>query len=135
MTRRRADPAWLDRETVERLNLELCAATGGLAGLRDLHGLESALWAAQATFLYGGGDLFDAAASYARSLCLNHPFHDGNKRAGLAAAAIFLRANGWQLEAPEDEAVERMLAAARGELSAVALAAWLRARCVPCEGL
>ena len=28
----------------------------------------------------------------------NHPFLDGNKRAGIAAAALFLRVNGFELK-------------------------------------
>ena len=31
------------------------------------------------------------------SLIRNHPFVDGNKRTGIAAAALFLHRNGWHL--------------------------------------
>jgi death-on-curing protein len=55
----------------------------------------------------------------------NHPFIDGNKRAGFMAAYTFLAANGWQLIAPEEEAVVFTLALAAGELDAAAYGAWL----------
>jgi death-on-curing family protein len=64
--------------------------------LRDPGLFESALAAPQAGF--GGYDpypgLFDKAAVLMRSLIANHAFVDGNKRAGLFAALLFLRING-----------------------------------------
>ena len=46
---------------------------------------------------------FEMAAAYLFYLCRNHPFVDGNKRTGIAATALFLRANGWHLTAGQVE--------------------------------
>jgi len=42
-------------------------------------------------------DIYDIAAAYAYHQAQNQPFLDGNKRAGLAAAAAFLFMNGIDL--------------------------------------
>jgi len=62
-------------------------AAGGSLGLRDLGALESAVAQPQATFegrpLYP--DVNSMAAALGYSIVANHPFIDGNKRAGHAA--------------------------------------------------
>lgn len=42
-------------------------------------------------------DVFYLAAVLAQKIMLNHSFPDGNKRASVAAADVFLRLNGFQL--------------------------------------
>ena len=102
----------------------------GSAGLRDLGGLESAVARPQMTF--GGEDLYpelpDKAAALMHSLVANHPFVDGNKRVGAMAAELFLAINRVQLVATDREVIETTLAVARGEVSAEALAIWIRQR-------
>ncbi|HEV2596338.1 MAG TPA: type II toxin-antitoxin system death-on-curing family toxin, partial [Sphingomicrobium sp.] len=45
-----------------------------------------------------------------------HPFQQGNKRTGFAAAEIFLDANGWLLDIPDFEDIaEEIIAAAEDE--------------------
>ena len=39
------------------------------------------------------------AAALFESLLMNHPFVDGNKRVAFFATDVFLRMNGWRLEA------------------------------------
>ena len=41
------------------------------------------------------------AAAYCFHLVANHPFVDGNKRVGAAAASVFLEMNGWTLAAEQ----------------------------------
>ncbi|MGQ0653412.1 MAG: type II toxin-antitoxin system death-on-curing family toxin [Betaproteobacteria bacterium] len=86
----------LDVAAALAIHAEVLAAHGGLAGLRDRGLLESAVAAPQAT--YGGAPLIanpiEVAAAYLFYLCRNHPFVDGNKRTALAAALVFLEANG-----------------------------------------
>lgn len=86
----------LGAEAVLAIHAEVLAAHGGRAGLRDRGLLESAVAAPQASF--GGKPLIDdpveIAAAYLFYLCRNHPFADGNKRTALAAALVFLEANG-----------------------------------------
>lgn len=83
-------------EAVLAIHEEVLAAHGGLSGLRDRALLESAVAAPQASF--GGTPLIrdpiELAAAYLFYLCRNHPFADGNKRTALAAALVFLDANG-----------------------------------------
>jgi death-on-curing family protein len=61
------------------------------------------------------------AAAYLFHLTQNHPFLDGDKRAGANAAIAFLRINDWETTFSEDELVDVVLAdrlsgmAARGQ--------------------
>ena len=94
------DLRYLDVEAVLAIHAEVLAAHGGLPGLRDQGLLESAVAAPKASF--GGqpliSDPVEVAAAYLFYLCRNHPFADGNKRTALAAALIFLEANGKLLD-------------------------------------
>ena len=101
---------------------------GGLAGVRDLHLLVSAVMMPQQQF--GGSYLHDGvtgmAAAYLYHICQNHPFHDGNKRAAALAALVFLDANG-QTCLPEPEDLERItLSVASSETGKEQLTAWMR---------
>jgi len=118
---------------LERLHQMQLQAFGGAAGLRDRGGLEAAAARPQMTF--GGDDLYaDVAAKAAalmHSTVMNHPFVDGNKRVGAMAAELFLVVNAQRLEAPDEALVELAFAVARGEVSAEALAIWIRQRSRP----
>jgi death-on-curing protein len=103
---------------------------GGGTGLRDPGALEAAAARPQMTF--GGEDLYpdltDKAAALMHSLVMNHPFVDGNKRVGAHAGILFLLANGVEPDFSPAELTDIILAVARGEVSAEALAIWLRQR-------
>ena len=90
-------PVWLLKETVLALHERLLADFGGSAGLRDEGLLDSALARPENLFAYGTPTVFELAASYAFGLVKNHPFIDGNKRVGFAAALVFLEINGRSL--------------------------------------
>ena len=115
-------------EAVKAIQAEVLAAHGGSAGLREAALLESAVAAPQATMM--GEPLFadpvDITAAYLFYLCRNHPFVDGNKRTGFLAAYVFLDMNGWELMAPEDEAVAVVLALATGEMKEHGFSGWLK---------
>ncbi len=93
--------------------------------------LESALGAPQQTF--GGEflhpDVFAQGAALLRSIALNHPFVDGNKRTAFMATFVFLQLNGHDFSAPEPEVVEYMIDVASRSLPLEAIAAWLRSSC------
>ncbi len=125
------DPIWLDCGVVLAVQRELLARFGGLDGIRDECLLESALNRPLQLFHYGDPTTFDLAASYAEGIVKNHPFLDGNKRAGFMAAYTFLAANGQQLEAPEEEAALQTLALAAGAIGAEEFSAWLAKSCSP----
>jgi death-on-curing protein len=120
------EPQWLLRETVLALQERLLAEFGGLSGLRDAGLLDSALARPQQLLSYGEPSLFDLAAAYAFGLIRNHPFLDGNKRIGFAAAVLFLELNGKRFTAAEAEATLKTMALAARELSEASYAAWLR---------
>jgi death-on-curing protein len=70
------------------------------------------------------------AASYGVGVAKNHPFVDGNKRAALLAAGLFLYLNGFHLQATQADTTLTMLGVAAGEVSEEAFAAWLRGHIV-----
>lgn len=119
------EPNWMDREVLLAIQSELLNRFGGLAGIRDEGLLDSAINKPKNLFAYGEPSVFELAASYAMGLVKNHPFLDGNKRIGFMAAYVFLGANGWSLEATEEEAVLQTLALAAGECAEADYAAWL----------
>jgi death-on-curing protein len=119
------EPNWLAREVLLAIQGELLNRFGGLAGIRDEGLMDSAINKPKNLFAYGQPTPFELAASYATGLVKNHPFLDGNKRIGFMAAYVFLGANGWSLEATEEEAVLETLALAAGESTESDYAAWL----------
>lgn len=123
------EPVWIDETDVYTFHQEMLAMFGGLSGLRDEGLLQSALSRPRHLFHYGKPSLFELAAEYAFGIVKNHPFFDGNKRAGFMAAALFIEANGWSFGASEEEVVVHTRALAAGEVGAEEYAAWLKASC------
>lgn len=91
---------------------------GGDYGLRDRGLLESALGNAQAMFggQYLYPDIYSQAASYLFSIVKNHPFVDGNKRAGAMAAVVFLELNQHHFNAPPDVFANLVIDVASGKM-------------------
>ena len=121
-------PIWLDRSDCLAIHEMILAQHGGLAGVRDERLLESALNKPQNLIAYGSPSLTELAASYAAGIILNHPFVDGNKRAGFMLAATFLEINGLELTASEESVVKNTLALADGKLKEAGYAAWLKSK-------
>ena len=129
------EPRWVPRLVIEAVHLDQVREHGGLLGIRDENALESALARARQRWTYAPeSDLSRLAADYAFGICTSHPFDDGNKRISFLAAVIFLGLNGFDLVAPGDEVVERMLALASGKLDEEAIASWIRSRMQPRSG-
>lgn len=122
-------PAWVDLDDCLAFHEEMLSRFGGLSGIRDKGLLDSALARPQQLFAYGEPSLFDLAAAYASGIIRNHPFLDGNKRAGFLAAALFLEVNGFRFTAPEEEVVVQTLGLAAGAVSESAYAAWIEKSC------
>lgn len=101
-------PLFLDIDRIFRIHQSLIERYGGTMGVRDVGQLHSAIAMPQAAFggEYLHKDLFEMAAAYLYHISQNHPFLDGNKRTGSAAAIVFLTMNGVALEADEDGLVE-----------------------------
>jgi death-on-curing protein len=82
--------------------------------LRSTDGLEGAiarpLWHA----VYGGADLAMQAAVLAHGIAEGQLFIDVNKRTALAALRTFLRVNGWDVAATQQERADWILSIAHG---------------------
>jgi death on curing protein len=101
--------------------------SGGGVGIRDLGALESAV--AQPRMTFNGDELYptlvEKASALGFSLIQNHPFVDGNKRAGHAAMESFLMFNGYEISANVDEQVDLILGVASGKIDRNTFTAWL----------
>ena len=99
------EPIFLSFDEAIRIHSRMIDMFGGSAGVRDISLLESALAQPQATFagefLYK--DIASMAAAYLFGITKNHPFVDGNKRAGATAAVVFLELNGFELDIRREE--------------------------------
>lgn len=119
---------YLSLQEVISLHSLLIAQSGGSSGLRDRGALESAVAQPEASF--GGEELYpdlaSKAASLGHSLIQNHPFVDGNKRAGHAAMEVFLLLNGYEIDASVDEQETIMFNVASGKVSRIELSNWVR---------
>ncbi|MDR3449942.1 MAG: type II toxin-antitoxin system death-on-curing family toxin [Alphaproteobacteria bacterium] len=118
---------WLQEAAVIAIHGEQIAEHGGEDGIRDAGLLSSALARPQNKAIYAKASRFDLAAAYAFGIARNHPFVDGNKRAGFLAAYVFLDLNGAALAADETSAVEAMLSLASGKMKEKQFSDWLKA--------
>lgn len=114
------------QEFVESLHAEQLRLHGGALGVRDFGMLESALNRPLQKEAYGDPDLCDLAAAYLHEIVKNHPFIDGNKRTGFAAADLFLYFNGFSLEVTSEDVIQLVLMVASGEIDETGAAAFFR---------
>ena len=118
---------YLTVQQVLFIHARVVKETGGAGGLRDLGALQSAV--ERPRLSYGSEDLypdpFTKAAALLESLVGNHPFVDGNKRAGIVATALFLWLNRQRLVASNDEVEAFVVTVARGTADLATMAAWL----------
>jgi len=129
------EPVWLHERIVETVHLRQLAEHGGAEGVRDRSLLDMALAKPMQLYSYGdpSPDLSALAAAYAHGIARLHPFVDGNKRTSFVAALLFLRLNGHDIRASQEERYTTWLALAAGDLDETALATWLRGRLQPAE--
>ena len=127
------EPVFLSLDEVLEIHEQQIEGYGGSSRLRDAAGLESAVATPQATF--GGEYLHTSipamAAAYLFHLCQNHPFIDGNKRAGANAAITFLLMNNWEPAFENEELVDLVLAVASGGIRKPGLIEIFETRCKP----
>ena len=110
------------------LHKRIIENTGGQEGLRDTGLLESAVYRPMATF--GGQelypDIFDKASALIHSLISNHPFFDGNKRTSYESMRIFLRINGYDIEAPDNQKYKFVMDIANHKLNLSDITNWIK---------
>ena len=122
------EPIFLTLEEVIEIHADQIERYGGTAGVRDVMLLQSAVAMPQAGFgdQYLHVDLFEMAAAYLFHIVQNHPFVDGNKRAGAAAALVFLELNQVDLNITNPALVQLVLDVAQGRIGKAALAEFFR---------
>ena len=105
---------------------------GGEYGMLNQGALEAAVFRPQTGYYH---DLSEEAAALLESLVNNHPFVDGNKRAGFAAAHVFLLVNEFDLDVSDKAAFEFMMKAiAEGKFRFALLREWIAGHLVPIPG-
>ncbi|WDL99744.1 type II toxin-antitoxin system death-on-curing family toxin [Alicyclobacillus sp. ALC3] len=118
---------FLTVEEVLYIHFQVIDRFGGLHGVRDSGGLESAVARPQTTVF--GSDAYptviEKASSMLHSLILNHPFQDGNKRTAFAAVGLFLQLNGISITGVHREIEDFVVRVAEEHLSVVTIADWL----------
>lgn len=129
------EPEWIDEVTVLALHREQLNEFGGLAGVRDHGLLLSALARAQHIWSYTTPkpDAIRLAAAYAHGIAKNHPFLDGNKRTALIVCHLFLRRNGFAIDAPQVEQVRVILDLAASAIDEDQLEFWIRSVAKPAD--
>lgn len=109
---------YLNKDIVLEIHKAQLEEHGGMTGIRDHGGLESALAQPRATF--DDEDLhptvFDKAAAYAFHIAEAQAFVDGNKRVALASALVFLALNGHEFSEDQPEFYDAMIAIAKCEM-------------------
>ena len=123
-------PDFLTAEDALYIHANQIDQYGGDHGVRDPGLLESAVAQPQAAF--GGSYLhefpFEMAAVLMYHIVQNHPFMDGNKRTGAAAALVFLDLNGVEIDAPKGSLYDLTLSVATGQSGKSEIAEFFRSR-------
>jgi death-on-curing protein len=121
-------PVFLTLDEVLGIHADQIQRNGGRPGLRDLGLLQSALGMPETTFEgeFLHGTLFEKAAAYLFHIARKHPFVDGNKRAALMCALVFLGLNGRRLEAQPEALYQLVDGVAAGSVDKAEVAVFLR---------
>ena len=116
-----------DKDKVLLLQQLVIESTGGLAGVRDLGLLDSAIESVYQTF--DGEELYktkeEKGARLGYALVSNHAFLDGNKRVGVLVMLSFLAINGVSLSYIDEELIDIGLDLASGKMEYEDLLEWI----------
>ena len=100
---------------------------GGIQGIRDSKGLDSAIIRPFMTF--DQQELYPTpvskAAALIESLICNHPFLDGNKRIGYVMMRFFLLKNKLDIKATQSEKYDFVIKIANGQIQFDQILAWI----------
>ena len=125
---KKKEPLWIEERDALAIHDRLLALHGGATGLRDQGLLESALARPRQHHAYAAtSDIVALAALYTSGIVRNHPFVDGNKRAGFVIGVLFLELHGYEFNASEEDATQAVLGLAAGTLDEASSESWLRA--------
>lgn len=121
---------YLLAEEILAIHDRIIESIGGSQGLRDENLLRSI--AERPRTAFGGNEmyptLFAKVAAYLEGIAGMHPFIDGNKRTAIATAAVFLHANGVEIELPVNESEIVIIDTAQKRFPIDEIARWLEAR-------
>lgn len=120
------EPIFLSFQEVEDIHQSAIKEFGGTLGIRDRASLESAIFHPQNVYFYGNGDLFDIAAAYAYHIAQAQAFLDGNKRAAMGSALVFLEGNGIAIDENAQPLYDAMIGIAERRVTKGDLAALFR---------
>jgi len=115
------------------LHERIIATSGGLPGTRDevlVQTIPTKVRMAQKGMEIFQ-DLFYKAGIFMLRIVRDQPFHDGNKRTGIAAAAVFLSLNGQALTADDHEILNLCRAVERGSVDEEMIGEWLKRKSTP----
>ena len=117
----------LSEEEFIFLHSKLIQRYGGLDGIRDRGGLDSAINAPFQTF--DGQELYptviEKTVRLAYGLITNHPFIDGNKRIGAMALLIVLKLNHYECTYRQEELIHIIMSVASGSRDEQDLLHWV----------
>lgn len=122
------EPLFLGLDEVIEIHRDQIERYGGHPGIRDIELLKSAVAMPAAGFSedYFHTDIFEMAAAHLFRIIRNHPFVDGNKRAGAVAAVVFLMLNGRELHADEESFEAMVRSVADGKMDKTGAAEFFR---------
>ena len=119
---------YLDLGEVLAIHAEMIRLFGGADAIMDIGKVESAV--AQPHMTFGGQDLYptveEKATALGFSLMTNHGFQDGNKRVGYGALIVFLKTNGYDIRASQDDKEAICLAVAAHKAGRDDLLEWVK---------
>lgn len=121
----------LSIEQIIKLHSRSIERYGGSDGVRDLGRLEAVV-ATQTQEVFGYEvypELYDKAAAIMRGIIADHPFYDGNKRAGSICAQVFLEANGLNFSTKPGEIADFAVRVATDHLEVDEISDWLSKHC------
>ncbi len=122
---------FFDIDEVYKIHEAIIQHAGTSATVRDFTLLHSAIERPKATF--GGRALyptiFAMAAALLQSLCMNHPFTDGNKRTAWASTKRFFWINGLHLLTKPHEAADFMVRVDNQKPDLKEISFWLKTHC------
>jgi death-on-curing protein len=123
------EPVFLTSEDILLIHQDQVRRYGGSVELRDYGLLLSAIEMPSFKFgdVYLHASTFEMAAAYLFHIVQNHPFVDGNKRTGAAAALVFLDLNNIEVHVEDETLAEFVLSIAQGLVCKQEIAQFLRA--------
>jgi death-on-curing protein len=123
-----SEPEFLTLDEVLGIHADQIRVYRGASRLRDLELLRSAIAMPETTFdgEYLHPSVFEMAAAHSFHLARNDPFVDGNKRAALMCALVFLGLKGERLRADPDDLNALADGVAAGEVGHAEVSVFLR---------